>query len=550
MITELIKEAIIKAFKKINVKENIAFQVEKNKNIEYGDFSSNCLLVATKILHQSPLEISQQLIPILKKDKLFADVNVHQSGFINFFLSNKANAFLIKKIIKEKDQFGKLPIKNKKDVYSVEYVSANPTGYLHIGHARNAVLGNCIVNLLSWTGHKVISEYVINDAGNQMNNLATAVLIRYQQLLGKKIELPEDSYHGEEIILVAKKLKEKYNDQFINTEISNNRITNKDDEFTIRWFARDLLLNIIKNDLKDLGVEIEYYYSEYDTHKNQLWNEVLKTLEKKNVIYKKDDALWLKSTIYGDDKDRVLIKSDGTPTYFLPDIYYHDYKLKTHGTKYLIAIWGADHYSYITRMRAALLALGYNEEQFKIVTMQMVKLVKNGKEFKMSKRSGTSLTCRDLINALTKDIARWYLISQSSNNHIEIDVDTAIKKDNSNPYFYVQYAYARGIALLKKEKIKIPSEFNLLNSPIEREIINELHYFQYTLLNATNTYEPYKIVVYLINLAKLFHNFYTNTKILDVNNKAKSEQYALVQAVCQVIKNGLNILGIEALERM
>ena len=201
-------------------------------------------------------------------------------------------------------------------------------------------------------------------------------------------------------------------------------------------------------------------------------------------------------------------------------------------------------------MRAALLCLGYSEEQFKVVCMQMVRLVKNGKEYKMSKRTGQSLTCRDLIDTLTKDVARWFLISQSANNHIEIDVDIATKKDNSNPFYYVQYAYARGIALLNKEKVEKPKSFKNLNSEIEREILNELHYFKYTILNAAKTYEPYKITVYLMNLAKLFHNYYTNNKILDNNNKNKNEQYYLIKAVCQVVKNGLSILGIIALERM
>ncbi len=550
MIINLINNEITKALNCIKKDIKVNFLVEKSKSIQFGDFSTNVALVSSKILNKNPMEIAELLTSELRKSIFFKDINVTKPGFINLFLSDAINEKLINNILEEKNDFGKFPIINN-DIYSVEYVSANPTGYLHVGHARNAVLGNCLINLLQWSGHNVISEYVVNDAGNQMNNLATAVLIRYLQLFDIDIELPEDSYHGNEIILVAKALKDKYQDKFVNLKIDeNNQIIDKDARFEIRWFARDFLLDIIKKDLKDLGVEIEYYYSEYETHKKNLIPKLIEDLEEKKVAYKKDGAIWLKTTNYGDDKDRVLIKSDGTPTYFAPDIYYHNYKLKNHGTKYVINIWGSDHYSYIVRMRAALLCLGYSEEQFKVVCMQMVRLVKNGKEYKMSKRTGQSLTCRDLIDTLTKDVARWFLISQSANNHIEIDVDIATKKDNSNPFYYVQYAYARGIALLNKEKVEKPKSFKNLNSEIEREILNELHYFKYTILNAAKTYEPYKITVYLMNLAKLFHNYYTNNKILDNNNKNKNEQYYLIKAVCQVVKNGLSILGIIALERM
>ncbi len=551
MFISKIKKIIEEALKENNIVQCNNFTIEKARDSHYGDFSTNVALIAAKSAHLKPMELGEKLVQKLSQSPLFAKVTCTPPGFINFFLTPATNGELIKTIIQEGDNFGKSPIVSD-DVYSVEYVSANPTGYLHVGHARNAVLGNCIVNLLTWCGKKVVSEYVVNDAGNQMNKLAAAVLIRYLQLFNQSIELPEDSYHGQEIILVAQALKEKYGDKFVATKINEHElIDNKDDEFTIRWFARDFLLDIIKKDLKDLGVEIQYYYSEYETHKNNLISTMIDELKEKGMVYEKDGAIWLKTTLYNDDKDRVLIKSDGVPTYFAPDIYYHDYKLKTHGTKYVINIWGADHYSYIVRMRAALLALGYQDEQFKVICMQMVRLLKDGKEFKMSKRTGNSLTCRDLIDTLSKDVARWFLVSQSANSHIEIDVDVATKKDNSNPYFYVQYAHARGTALLKKEKIDMPTnDFQYLISDVEREIINELHYFQYTIQNAASTYEPYKLSVYLINLAKLFHNFYTNTKILDANNPAQKEQIALVKAVCQVIKNALAILGIEALERM
>ena len=251
------------------------------------------------------------------------------------------------------------------------------------------------------------------------------------------------------------------------------------------------------------------YFSEYEIHKNNLIDDVISLLKKRGVVYTKEGATWLSTSKFGDDKDRVLIKSNGSPTYFAPDIFYHKYKFSTNNTDICVDVWGADHYSYITRMKAAMECLGIDKDKLIIICMQMVKLLKDGKEFKMSKRSGTSLTTRDLIDSIGKDAARWFLVSQSCNNHIEIDVDVATKKDNNNPLYYVQYAHARANQLLEKKVLERPMNFNNLNSEIEREIINELSYFKYTIENCAITYEPYKLTVYLYNLAKLFHNYYS-----------------------------------------
>lgn len=550
MIIDKIKIEINKAIKTLSLNSNNLYLVEKSKSISFGDFSTNIAMVISSLNKKNPTELSEILIKELTKSKLFKNITLSKNGFINFFLSNNEISTLLNTILDEKEKFGRFPlIKDKK--HSVEYVSANPTGYLHIGHARNAVLGSVILNILEWSGYETVSEYVVNDAGNQMNNLASAVLIRYKQEFGIDIKLPEDSYHGEEIIIVAKALKEKYGDKFANSEINNeNQIIDEDIKFKIRWFSSDFLLEIIKKDLHNLGCDIEYYFSEYQSHKNNSIEEMIKRLVEKGVAFYKDGACWLRTTDYGDDKDRVLIKSDGVPTYFAPDIVYHEYKMKTNNTKYLINIWGADHYSYIVRMKAAMQALGYSEDKLHVVCMQMVRLVKDGKEFKMSKRTGNSLTLRDLTTTLGKDVSRWYLVSQSSNNHIDIDVDLATKKDSNNPFYYVQYAYARSCALLNKEKISRCSSFDLLDSDIERELINELYYFKFTIQNASKTFEPYKITVYLLSLVKLFHNFYTNNKILDSKNKKKQQQYFLVKCINQVIFNALSILGIKALESM
>lgn len=547
MIKSKINEEIKKSLKLLNIEYN-EFIIEKCKSIEFGDFSSNVSFILSKKAGLNPMLLAEKIVEKINQKEFF-NITITKPGFINFFIKPEDNNELLKKIIEEGDGYGKFPKKNKK--YSVEYVSANPTGYIHIGHARNAALGSTVSNILKWYGYDVVTEYVVNDAGNQMNNLATAVFIRYQQLYDVKIELPEDSYHGEEIILVANSLKEKYGDKYLKLNIdSNNRIDNTDYEHEIRWFARDFLLEIIKKDLLSMGVEIELYFSEYQIHKDKLLDGMIKTLKDKKVAYEKDGAVWLETTKFGDDKDRVLIKSDGDPTYFAPDIIYHNIKWTNNNVDVLINIWGADHYSYITRMKAAMEALGFDPKDLIVLCMQMVKLVKNGQDFKMSKRTGNSLTTRDLIEAIGKDAARWFLVSQSSNNHIEIDVEVATNKNNNNPIFYVQYAYARANQLVSK--VKFVEEFNsdLLISDIERELINELYFFKYTIENCAVTYEPYKMTVYLYNLAKLFHNYYSNTKINAEDNKKQNQQINLIISIMQVIKNGLTILGISAPKQM
>ncbi|MGL4950935.1 MAG: arginine--tRNA ligase [Mycoplasma sp.] len=547
MIIEKVKIEINKWLEQNNL-NNIAYAIDKSKSIEFGDFSCNIAMLCAKKLNKNPIELAETIVKEVGF-KGFKEVTVSKPGFINFIMDQDTITAEINEILEQGDNFGKFP---KRDgVYSVEYVSANPTGYLHIGHARNGVLGNCIINLLEWYGHKTVSEYVVNDAGNQMNNLATAVFIRYLQENGKKIELPEDSYHGEEIIDVAKKLNAKIKDKYINIEINESgRIADEAVEHEVRWFARDLLLDIIKDDLKSLGIEIEHYFSEYESHKNGLIPKMMDHLLEIGAAYKKDDAIWLETTKYGDDKDRVLIKSDGIPTYFAPDIIYHDYKWKTNGTNYLINIWGADHYSYVKRMQVAMQCLGYNPNDLNIVCMQMVKLIKDGEPFKMSKRTGQSLTLKDLVSALGKDASRWYLISQSADKHLIIDVGQATNKDNKNPIYYVQYAHARANQLLNKQVVKQPTSFKDLTSPMEREIISELEFFKYTIENCAKTYEPYKMTVYLLNLAKLFHSYYSNTKVFEEGNIKGDQQYYLIKAIKQVIANGLTILGIKPVEKM
>lgn len=533
----------------------VKFNVEKTKSIKFGDYSSNVALMLKKIKPwgelKTPIQIAEEIASNINP-KMFSKIEVVPPGFINFYLNDVITKELFDCIHSQKEKY---PIFEKVDqVYNVEYVSANPTGYLHIGHARNAVFGDVLAKLLSKIGINVITEYVVNDAGNQMNILASSVLLRYKELFGQNITLPDDSYHGLEIIEVAKELKNKFNDEFLNVEINNDFIiTNSDVRETIRNFSRDILLEIIKNDLASLGVHIDIYYSEQEIHKNNL---IPITLEKLgNNVYEKDGAIWLQTTKFGDDKDRVLIKSDKTPTYFMPDIAYHDIKLnRPPKPNKLINVWGADHYSYITRMKIALKSLGYSDDIMEVISMQMVRLMKDGNEFKMSKRSGQSLTLKDLVNTLGKDVSRWFMISSSPSTHIELDVDLALKQDNNNPIYYIEYAHARCFSILEKTNFcyKIGQDnFSGLTLEIEKELIGNLINFQNIIYNAATTYEPHKIANYVYNIAKLFHSYYGSVMINDQNNiELTNQRLSLVSAVKIILENALSLLGIAAYDKM
>jgi len=547
MIIEVIKNEINKALKQMQIDNNKNIIISKSKNIKIGDFSSNVALIYGKENKKSPIDFANELVKFLDK-KLFKEITVTNPGFINFFISEELFSKSLLEVLDKKDQYLVFDKKHKK--YSVEYVSANPTGYLHIGHSRNGVLGDVIKNLLITSGYDVVSEYIVNDTGNQMNNLATAVLIRYLQLFDIAIEIPKDSYHGNEIKIVAQKLKDEFNDKFINCKLVEDQITDLKIKDEIRWFARNELLEIIKTDLKSIGVEIEIYTSEQSFHDNKSVDLLVNDLLKKDKAYKKDGAIWLRTTTFGDEKDRVLVKSNKSKTYLAADIVYHDMKWKSNDVDILINVWGSDHYNYITTMKVAMEVLGYNPDDLIIICLQMVKLTKDGVEYKMSKRTGQSLTLRDLVSSIGKDPARWFLLSQSVNSHIEIDINVATKENHNNPYYYVQYANARANQLLEKRKINLVSEFKLLNSEIERELITEINFARFTIENCIKTFEPHKLINYLYNLAKLFHKFYSNVKIFDENNEKMEEQYSLVFIIKTIIGLCLNLLGIEPKEKM
>ena len=554
-IINTIKQVIADAIYKIcetdpsflsNPLTSYKYVVEKTRQITFGDFSSNIALVIKNAKIGNCKEIAQLICQNIQCN-LFEKVEISNNGFINFFLKNNYKEKCLKEIVISKEKYGNFAKKNL--FYNMEYVSGNPTGLLHIGHARNAAAGDSLIRIWQAYGIRVDKEYYINDGGNQINKLALSVLIRYLQLFNEKKELPQDAYHGDEVIDAAIELKKQFGPRFLKTKFDGNRILDKDDNETISVFAKNYMMSIIKQDLTNLGAQFEIWSPESNIYKYNLLDKTLQLLKKH--IYVKDNATWLRTTELGDDKDRVLIKSNHEYTYFCPDIAYHNIKL-SRGYDKIFAIWGADHKSYVDRMRIAIQLLGYKSEQFHVCIMQMVKLVKNGQEFKMSKRSGDSFTVQDLLKLLGKDASRWYLVSQSLDSHITIDIEKATKKSIESSFYYVQYAYVRGKQLLNKaKKMKMITSCSELKLDEEQELINQLLMFKPTIEHIANSFEVHKMCLYLQNLAKLFHSFYEKATIVDPNDKTLTGQRLfLVNCITIVIKNGFSLLGVDAVETM
>lgn len=541
-IIEIINDEINNVLKtKLLIKNNINFNVEKSKNLSHGDYSTNVAMVCSKIVKKSPIEVAN-LITKNIKSKYFDKIEIAGPGFINFFLSNKYYIELLSLIQKEKDNY---PIfKQKKDViYNIEYVSANPTGALHIGHARNAAFGSVLTNVFKKYGISVDNEYYINDGGNQINLLGASVLIRYQQLLGKKIDFPkDDGYQGEEPKIAAKYLNKFYGDKFINTKINDMIISDKNDREIINTFSKTFLLNLIKDSLSNFKTNFDIYYPESEIYKNDLIRKAF--IKMKKDLYISENALWLKTTKYGDDKDRVLIKSDNSLTYFAPDIAYHNEKSTRKNYKKLIDILGADHFGYINRLKASMKSLG-NKDILDVVIMQMVRLIKDGKEYKMSKRTGQGLTLNDLINEIGVDRSRWFLISQSVNTHLDIDIDKVMNNDSTNSYFYVQYANARIYKILENynDQLVISDEYEFNNK--EREIMNHLSFLPNLITSISESYEVHKLISYLVELSSLFHSYYSENKILSDNKIETGKRVAISNSVRNVIMSCYKIIGIE-----
>ena len=514
--------------------KDIDIELTRPKNKVNGDYSTNIALKLTKILNKNPIDIAYDIVNNIKKDEDIIDIKIENPGFINFYLSNK---YILNNIntINENPNYGSNNYGNNLKV-NLEYVSANPTGYLHLGHARSAFYGSSLANIMKYCGYNVTSEYYINDAGNQINNLVNSIQLRYNQLCGSMINEDDITYHGEEIKTIASYIYDKYQDKLPNIE-------------TLKDFSVEFLLNKIKNDLSKTKVEFDVWTSEKSLYTSNKVEQTLNMLKNSDYTYTLDNALYLKTTSFFDDKDRVIIKSDNEPTYLLPDIAYHVDKYKR-GYNNIINILGADHHGYIARLKSSMEILGYDSSKMEIKILQLVKLIKDNQELKMSKRSGTAITINDLIEMVGLTAARYYMVSKSLDSKMDLDLDAITKESNDNPIFYIEYAYARINSILKDKDILKENEYTTIEKTEAIDLLKHLYDYEDTLVTAAKNREVHILTKYLYDLASLFHSYYNSEKFVTEDEKFTNERLNLLKSVQTIIYNGLNLIGITPREKM
>ena len=544
-ITTILKDTIKKALLEVyNIDysvENIIIETPKEKT--HGDFSSNIAMKLARELHNSPINIAKALLENLKGNKLFNNVEIAGPGFINFFVKEESFTTFIKDIILKDEEYGKSNFGNNEKIM-VEYVSANPTGDLHLGHARGAAFGDSLTRVLKFAGYDCLREYYVNDAGHQIDVLALSLFNRYKEALGLEIDLDEIGYQGKDVINLGKEIALKEKDKYLNMP----------HEEAIEYFKNigiDLELAKIKKDLDLFRVHFDHFSSERLLYKQNKVKNTLEQLKNSNYTYENYGALWLKTTEFGDDKDRVLVKSDGSYTYLLPDIAYHKDKFDR-GYNNLINLFGADHHGYIIRLKAGLSILGYDSSKLNILIIQMVRLMEGDKELKMSKRTGNAITIRELCEDVGVDVARYFFLSRPLDSQFDFDLEVARKNSNENPIYYIQYAYARMCSVLRKNNnFAIKDSYNLLTNEKEISLLKVLSEFEKLVVEVAKSKEVNRLTNYAYKLASEFHSLYNDSKfIVNENIELTSERLALVKASSIVLKNTLNLLGIEAKEVM
>ena len=544
-ITEALNKAIAAGTLPAGDYPDVALEVPPQK--EFGDFASNIAMQSARVAHKAPRIIAQAIVDGM--DYPWLDhAEIAGAGFINFFLKNDVIYDTLKQILAAGDAYGHAPLRQE-DTIQVEYVSANPTGPLHVGHGRGAAYGSALVNLLRAAGYNVQAEYYINDAGNQMNNLAASVNARYLELLGKPAEIPENGYHGHDIIETAQAIIDQDGDKYLDMPEAERLELFKD-----RAYAEKL--KALKRDLAHFNVHYDNWFSERTLHPDAI-QAACKVLEERGKIYEKDGALWLKSTDYGDDKDRVVIRDNGVPTYLAADIAYHKNKYDR-GFKKMINIWGADHHGYVARVKAAMAALGYDVDQLEVLLLQMVSLFRDGKPVKMSKRTGQAITLNELIEEVGTDAARYFFIMRSLDTQLDFDLDLAKSHSNENPVYYIQYAHARIYSIYRQAKEAGANlsmdwsdvKWDTLTNEYELELIKKMAAFPEEVQLAARERAPHRIAHFVHELAGMFHTFYNHCRIIQEDKDLEKARLALVTAVRITIANSLAILGVSAPEKM
>ncbi|WP_079506236.1 arginine--tRNA ligase [Mesobacillus jeotgali] len=546
-LKEEIKQAIIKG----NLAEEAqipAVILETPKEKAHGDYSTNMAMQLARVAKKAPRQIAEQLIENFDKSKASIEkIEIAGPGFINFYMDNSYLTDLIPAILEAGDNYGESQVGNGQKI-QVEFVSANPTGDLHLGHARGAAVGDSLCNVLAKAGYDVSREYYINDAGNQINNLALSVEARYFQALGMEKEMPQDGYHGEDIIGIGKKLAEEFGDKYV-------KMADQERFDAFRDYGLKYEMEKLKQDLENFRVKFDVWYSETSLYENGKIDIALEALRQNGHIYEEDGATWFRSSELGDDKDRVLIKQDGSYTYLLPDIAYHKDKLER-GFEKLINIWGADHHGYIPRMKAAIQALGYDRDALEVEIIQLVHLYKNGEKMKMSKRTGKAVTMRDLIEEVGLDAVRYFFAMRSADTHMDFDLDLAVSQSNENPVFYAQYAHARINSILRSAEeqgfaVSKEADFKLIGAEKEIDLLKKLGEFPLAVAEAAEKRMPHRISNYIFELASVFHSFYNAEKVLDMDNKERTQaRLSLIKTAQITLKNALALIGVSAPEKM
>ncbi|AEP88683.1 arginine--tRNA ligase [Bacillus spizizenii] len=547
VLKEEIKAAVLKAgLAEESQIPNVVLETPKDKT--HGDYSTNMAMQLARIAKKAPRQIAEEIVSHFDKGKASIEkLDIAGPGFINFYMNNQYLTKLIPSVLEAGEAYGETNIGNGERV-QVEFVSANPTGDLHLGHARGAAVGDSLCNVLSKAGYDVSREYYINDAGNQINNLALSVEVRYFEALGLEKPMPEDGYRGEDIIAIGKRLAEEYGDRFVNEEESERLAF-------FREYGLKYELEKLRKDLENFRVPFDVWYSETSLYQNGKIDKALEAIREKGHVYEEDGATWFRSTTFGDDKDRVLIKKDGTYTYLLPDIAYHKDKLDR-GFDKLINVWGADHHGYIPRMKAAIEALGYENGTLEVEIIQLVHLYKNGEKMKMSKRTGKAVTMRDLIEEVGLDAVRYFFAMRSADTHMDFDLDLAVSTSNENPVYYAQYAHARICSMLRQGeeqglKPAADLDFSHIQSEKEYDLLKTIGGFPEAVAEAAEKRIPHRVTNYIYDLASSLHSFYNAEKVIDPENEEKSRaRLALMKATQITLNNALQLIGVSAPEKM
>ena len=537
-VIESLKLNIQKVFSSLGVEVSLNdIIIEHSKDAAHGDYATNAAMKNCKLFGKAPRDVANMLIEKLDRTGI-ENIEIAGPGFINFFMKNDSLQPIVEKIINDNENYGRGKDKNFK--VDVEFVSANPTGDLHVGHARGAAIGDSICRILAFAGYDVTREYYINDAGNQIDHLAESIFARYKQLLGLKAELPEDGYHGQDIIVVAQKIVD---------EIGDKLLSEKDPIPYLKKRGMEIELDKIREDLAKFRVKFDVFSSELKVRSNGAVEKELEYL--KDHIYHDGDAKVLRTTDYLDDKDRVIVKRNGDYTYFLPDIVYHVNKM-SRGFDQLVDVLGADHHGYINRMKSALMMHGYKAEALEIELIQMVRFIKDGVEMKASKRTGDAITLREICDEVGVDAMRYFFAMRAASAHLDFDMNLALEQSSNNPVYYAQYAHARLCSILEQGKdIGIDVKASKLEKPSEISLLKHLANFPNVINDSAKERAPYKITNYIHELASLIHEFYTECRVIDRDNKdVSSSRLALCKASEIVMKNALNLIGVSAPEHM